>query len=122
MGAAVIVPFLLTIDTVSNCTQIYTEALKDDFRSTGTLVLQPGKTLEIKFQAEGTLTYSGSYFNEVFVKINEGGHWGEDDEWMYSWPTGTIIVPQYDLQATTLNEVLRANAMLSQWGHWWRRR
>ncbi len=85
-----------------------------------TLELQPGEILEIVFQAEGTLTYSGSYFNEVFVKINEGGYWGEYDEWIYSWPTGTVIVPQYDLEAETLNSVLRANAMISPEGHWWR--
>jgi hypothetical protein len=85
-----------------------------------TLQLQPGEILEIVFQAQGSLTYSGSYFNEVFVKINED--WGShgEDEWLYSWPTGTIIVPQYDLEATTLSEILRANALLSPDGHWWR--
>jgi hypothetical protein len=85
-----------------------------------TLVLQPGEIFEIVFQAEGTLTYSGTYMNEVFVKIDEGGYWDQDDEWIYSWPTGTVIVPQYDLQAETLNSVLRANALLSPQGHWWR--
>jgi hypothetical protein len=83
------------------------------------LLLHPGEIFEIVFQARGTLTYSGSYFNEVFVKIYEGD-WYEEDEWIYSWPTGTVIVPQYDLQAETLNSVLRANAMLGPEGHWWR--
>jgi hypothetical protein len=91
------------------------------------LELQPGEIFEIVFQAEGTLTYSGSYFNEVFVKINED-YYGWGGEWVYSWPTGTVIVPQYDVQAQTLRSVLRANALLSPQGrylrsyYWWRRR
>ncbi len=83
------------------------------------LVLYPGEILEIVFQATGTLTYSGSYYNEVFVKILEG-HGYYEDQWLYSGQTGTIIVPQYDLEAETLNTVLRANAMLGPYGHWWR--
>jgi len=90
-----------------------------DFADDGYLLLEPGQIFEITFQAEGTLTYSGSYFNEVFVKIYDGWGWGNDD-WIYSWPTGTVIVPQYDLQAETLQSVLRANALLSPEGHWWR--
>ncbi len=82
------------------------------------LELQPGEIFEIVFQASGTLTYSGSYFNEVFVRIDYPGLYGDD--WLYSWPTGTVIVPQYDLQAETLNSILRANALLSELGHWWR--
>lgn len=81
--------------------------------------LQPGEIFEIIFQAVGTLTYSGSYYNEVFVKIYDGYYW-DDDEWLYSGQTGTVIVPQYDLQAETLNTVLRANATLGPEGTWWR--
>jgi len=80
------------------------------------LLLHPGEIFEIVFQAEGTLTYSGSYFNEVFVHIDD--EW--DEGWIYSWPTGTIIVPQFDLQAETLHSVLRANALLGPEGSWWR--
>ncbi len=83
------------------------------------LLLHPGEVFEIVFQASGILTYSGSYFNEVFVKIYDDW-WDWNDEWVYSWPTGTIIVPQYDLEAETLSTVLRANAMLGPEGHWWR--
>jgi hypothetical protein len=44
------------------------------------------------------------------------------DEWkyVYSWPTGGVIVPQYDLEAETLSSILRANAMLDEDGFWWR--
>jgi len=85
------------------------------------IILHPGEIFEIVFQASGTLTYSGSYFNEVFVKIYEGNPYDWwDDEWVYSWPTGTVIVPQYDIEAETLSTVLRANAMLGPQGHWWR--
>jgi hypothetical protein len=80
------------------------------------LLLSPGEIFEITFQASGTLTYSGSYYNEVFVHIDNNWYEG----WLYSWPTGSVIVPQYDLQAETLNSILRANAMLSPEGHWWR--
>jgi hypothetical protein len=81
------------------------------------LELQPGQTLRVIFQATVTLTASGSYYDEVFVQIPDQGG-GRD--WMYSWPTGEVSVPMYDLQAQTLNSILRANAMLTKNGHWWR--
>ena len=87
-----------------------------DYKATG-LVLQPGETFRLIFQAEVNLEYSGSYYNEVFVRIPDQGN---DQEWLYSWPTGAISVPEYDLQARTLNDILRANAMLTPTGHWWR--
>lgn len=88
------------------------------------LELQPGEALVITFQATVTLTASGSYYNEVFVRID----YDWDEDWLYSWPTGGVSVPQYDLQAQTLSSILRANAMLDGQGmwrrswHWWRHR
>ncbi len=81
------------------------------------LELQPGETFEIVFQATVTLSASGSYYDEVFVRINEDYY---DNDWLYSWPTGEVSVPQYDLQSETLHSILRANAMLTRTGHWWR--
>jgi len=83
------------------------------------LMLQPGETLEIVFQARVTLVASGSYYDEVFVRIENEWH-GHQEDWLYSWPTGGVTVPQYDLQGQTLNSILRAAAMLSPDGHWWR--
>ena len=83
------------------------------------LELQPGEIFEIVFQATVTLSASGSYYDEVFVRISSEG-WGWWDNWLYSWPTGGVTVPQYDLQAETLHSVLRAAAMLSPDGFWWR--
>jgi len=83
------------------------------------LELQPGEIFEMVSQAEVTLNASGSYYDEVFVRINDEWGWWEDD-WVYSWPTGGVTVPQYDLQAETLHSVLRAAAMLSPDGFWWR--
>ncbi len=82
------------------------------------LQLQPGEIFEIVFQATITLTASGSYYNEVFVRIEDDDY--GDDDWLYSWPTGEVTVPQYDLKAETLSSVLRAAAMLSPDGFWWR--
>jgi hypothetical protein len=81
------------------------------------LELQPGEIFQIVFQATVTLDASGSYYDEVFVRIGED-YW--DDNWIYSWPTGEVSVPQYDLQAQTLNSILRASAMLQPNGYWWR--
>jgi len=72
------------------------------------LVLQPGEIFIITFQATVTLSVSGSYYNEVFVRIED---WWYGD-WLYSWPTGGVTVPQYDLQAETLESILRASAKL----------
>ncbi|MFC2070842.1 hypothetical protein ACFLTB_06715, partial [Chloroflexota bacterium] len=80
---------------------LYPDALDDVWDPGGTcdnytytdyepyLLLHPGETFEVVFQAKGTLTYSGSYFNEVFVHIDSS--WSEG--WIYSWPTGSVIVP-----------------------------
>ncbi|MFC1847676.1 hypothetical protein ACFLW5_02555, partial [Chloroflexota bacterium] len=79
------------------------------------LTLNPGEIFEITFQAEVTLTASGSYYDEVFVRIDD-----YSDNWIYSYPAAGVTVPQYDLQGETLNSILRAAAMLSPDGHWWR--
>ena len=84
------------------------------------ILLAPGETLEVTFQADVDLSASGSYYNEVYVLIDPGYYYFDDDEWLYSWPTGGVTVPQYDLQAETLNSLLRANASLSPDGFWWR--
>ncbi|MDD5082135.1 MAG: hypothetical protein PHU08_02050 [Dehalococcoidales bacterium] len=91
------------------------------------LLLQPGEIFEVVFQATVTLSASGSYYNEVFVKINEDDDEEyDDDEWLYSWPVAGVTVPQYDLQAETLSSILRAAAKLSSDGrwdriwHWWK--
>jgi hypothetical protein len=82
------------------------------------LELQPGEIFQVVFQATVTLTASGSYYDEVFVRISDE-YYGADD-WVYSWPTGGVMVPQYDIMAETLNSILRANALLTPQGHWWR--
>ena len=60
------------------------------------LWLDPGETFQIIFQATVNLQYSGSYFDEVFVRIPNQGN---NQDWLYSWPTGAVSVPEYDLQA-----------------------
>ena len=70
----------------------------------------------MRFKASVTLTESGSYYNEAFVVVGSGcsapqaltsqGVFNpdvEDEEYCtgYSWPTGGVIVPTYDVQSTS---------------------
>lgn len=91
-----------------------------DYANDAFLEIQPGETLEIVFQAAVTLTASGTYYDEVFVKIDDEDAGGGNDAWLYGYPAAGATVPQYDIQAETLNSILRAAAMLQNDGHWWR--
>jgi len=69
---------------------------------------------------------SGSYPNEVFTKLKDDyGPVGLDpSDMVYSWPTGEVVVPAYDILTETEYATLRTNAAITQAGitirswHW----
>ena len=87
-----------------------------------------GKTYTQTFQALAQVDVSGSYPNEVFVKLKDWNLYGDrglgQDEMFYSWPTGEVIVPAYDILSETELVALRANAAITASGiavrswHW----
>ncbi len=75
---------------------------------------QSGDTLVIRFQAQVTLTGSGTYFNEIFAGVGAGcsapqrlvsvgvfTQGSEDEEYCsrYSWPTSGVVVPSFDIRS-----------------------
>ncbi|HEY82272.1 MAG TPA: DNRLRE domain-containing protein [Dehalococcoidia bacterium] len=86
-----------------------------------------GVTYTQTFQALADVDVSGSYQNEVIVKLKDWNKYGDrgiGDKNFYSWPTGTVIVPAYDLLSETELSALRTNAALTGTGievkswHW----
>lgn len=74
------------------------------------LIVAPGTTRTATFQATANITSSGTYANEVWVKIP-----GAIQD-AYSWPTGGVTVPQYDIASSAGGTTLKANARLSGGG------
>ncbi len=75
-----------------------------------------GVTYTQTFQALANLSESGSYQNEVFVKLKDWNIYGDrgvGGSEFYTGLTGTAIVPAYDLLAETDLSTLRASTMLT---------
>jgi uncharacterized repeat protein (TIGR01451 family) len=75
-----------------------------------------GVTYTQTFQALANLSESGSYQNEVFIKLkdwNEYGDRGIGNKDFYTGLTGTAIVPAYDLLAETGLSTLRASTQIT---------
>ena len=91
-------------------------------------VIPFGATYTLTFQALANVDVSGSYPNEVFVKLKDWGLYGDrgldQDKEVYSWPTGEVVVPAYDILTETEHSILRTNAMITVAGieirswHW----
>ncbi len=88
----------------------------------------PGDTLILRFQVDVNLAGSGTYYNEVFIDvgpgcsapqdlINEGvfTEGQEDEEYCtaYSWPTGGVVIPTYDVQSGAGGIVGQGNVILA---------
>ncbi len=75
-----------------------------------------GVTYTQTFQALADVEVSGFYQNEVFVKIKDYSTYGDHglgDQVFYSWPTGDVIVPSYDVISETERLTLRTNAQIT---------
>ena len=77
--------------------------------------------LIFRFQAHITLDTSGSYFNEIFADVNcsapsvlisEGVTSQAEYCASYSWPAGGVMVPTYDVQATTGSITAQGNIIV----------
>jgi hypothetical protein len=88
-----------------------------------------GATYTQTFQALADVEQTGSYYNEVIVKLKDSERYGGDrgiDELdkTYTGPTGETVVPDFDLQSTTTITNLRSNAAVTATGteikswHW----
>ena len=87
-----------------------------------------GVTYTQTFQALAEVDVSGNYPNEVFVMLKDWNLYGDrglgDLKEMYSWPTGEVVVPAYDILTETEHSILRANAAITLAGieirswHW----
>jgi hypothetical protein len=87
-----------------------------------------GLTYTQTFQASANVSVSGNYPNEVFVKLKDWNLYGDrglgQDKEVYSWPTGEVVVPAYDILTETELSILRTNAAITQEGitirswHW----
>ncbi|MCH8864550.1 MAG: hypothetical protein IIB13_04210, partial [Chloroflexi bacterium] len=85
-----------------------------------------GATYTLTFQASANVSVSGSYPNEVFVKLKDNllTRGLDPDDKVYSWPTGEVVVPAYDILTETELSILRTNAAITQAGitikswHW----
>ncbi len=99
----------------------------------------PDSILIIRFQAQATLTGSGTYFNELFADVGSGcsapqalvsagvftpGNETQEYCSRYSWPTAGIIVPSYDVrsisggltgQGNVVMTVNNSSARLNSW-------
>jgi len=75
-----------------------------------------GVTYTQTFQALADVEVSGFYQNEVFVKIKDYNLYddhGLADQVFYSWPTGEVIVPAYDVLSETERSALRTSASIT---------
>ncbi|GAI32324.1 unnamed protein product, partial [marine sediment metagenome] len=87
-----------------------------------------GVTYTQTFQALASVNVSGNYPNEVFVKVKDWNLYGDRSlgklEMVYSWPTGEVVVPAYDILTETEYAILRTNAAITVSGitikswHW----
>jgi len=80
--------------------------------------IEPGVTYTLTFQALAQVEVSGNYPNEVFTKLKDDfGRPGLDlNEKVYSWPTGEVVVPAYDILSETEYSTLRTNAAITTSG------
>ena len=82
------------------------------FTPIGLLTVNPLETLIATFQAIGTVDSSGTYANEVFIKAP-----GADTSDEYSWPTGGVIVPQFDIESNSGDTTLHVVTEVSGGSH-----
>lgn len=93
---------------------------KTEFPGGNAVSIAAGATLNLKFWVRTTKDISGSYYNEaqaipstpvpkIFSDIGI-----TPDEWnsIYSWNTGTVIVPAYDSRSSADNVTVDANMAL----------
>ncbi len=80
-----------------------------------------GDTLVVRFQARVILENSGAFFNEIFSDVecpvppplnNEGVTSSAEYCSTYSWPTGGVVIPTYDVQATTGSITAQGNILI----------
>ncbi len=91
---------------------IYRHDLEWSFTPTGNLYVLPGETLTLNFQAIGYVYASGTYANELWVTA-PGAQVGQE----YSWPTGGVIVPQFDIDSGSGSTTLKVVTELSGGSH-----
>lgn len=91
---------------------IYRHDLEWSFTPTGDLYVNPGETLTLSFQAMGYVYSSGTYANEVFIAA-PGALVGDE----YSWPTGGVIVPQFNIDASSGGTTLKVVTVVSGGSH-----
>ncbi|MBA7635261.1 hypothetical protein ES703_42862 [subsurface metagenome] len=76
-----------------------------------------GVTYTQTFQALASVNVSGNYPNEVFVRLKDFNLYGDrgldPSEDIYSWPTGEVIVPAYDILTETEHSTLRTSAAIT---------
>ena len=85
-----------------------------------------GVTYTQTFQASANVSISGNYPNEVFTKLKDNlfDRGLDPGDMIYSWPTGEVVVPAYDILTETEHTILRSNAAITQAGiilrswHW----
>ncbi len=70
-----------------------------------------GETLTGTFQSIGTVDSSGTYANEVSIKaLADVGD-------AYSWPTGQVVVPQFDIESSSGGTTLKVVTEVSGGSH-----
>ncbi|MFC1916191.1 DNRLRE domain-containing protein [Chloroflexota bacterium] len=76
-----------------------------------------GVTYTQTFQALASVNVSGNYPNEVFVKLKDWNLYGDrglgQSQEIYSWPTGEVVVPAYDILTEAEYTILRVNAAIT---------
>lgn len=98
----------------------------DEAQLGGAVLIKAGETLTLTFVVEATQGISGSYYNEVLVYPSNppepalfSGISPEVVEalsGMYSWNSGTVIVPAFDSETESDGETVHANLALSPLG------
>ena len=94
---------------------------QSEFPGGGAKSIASGETLALTFWARATKDVSGSYYNEVLVIpsvpvptiFSEIGVSAEEYYACYSWNTGAVIVPAYDVQADADGATVDANMSLT---------
>ena len=80
-----------------------------------------GDTLVVRFQARVTLENSGAFFNEIFsdidcpvpVPLNQEGVTSSSEYCStYSWPTGGVMIPTYDVSIKTGSITAHGNIVI----------
>ncbi len=108
----------VTINGVDRQVLLWTTA---EFPNGNAVSIAGGETLALVFWARTTKDVSGSYFNEVTVVPNaplpqifeDIGVTYADFNASYSWNTGAVIVPAYDVRAEAMAVTVNTNMSLT---------